>query len=214
MRKNYKVVILGFTFLTMFSISICANSASSGFIDGVVVDEETGNPVPGAIVVVTWEADWWQVVQSQSACFHVESAQADDQGKFHINGWSQSLSGFVSNVRAFYLAYKPGYRNKGLRRNNNNLEMIPGYSPRNTDLIKTVVLRPFNGTKAERLDYLGTLASNAFCDYGGASYVHLRLLYEPLVKEAELLPQAENERGHVENMRQMLNASINSTMNK
>jgi hypothetical protein len=58
-----------------------------GTIEGQVLDDETQQPIPGAIVVATWYATSSGFPDSHSKCLHVESATADAAGRYRLPDW-------------------------------------------------------------------------------------------------------------------------------
>lgn len=205
MNKLSKASVIGLTFLVLCICSINANALSFGAIDGLVIDIETGTPVPGAIVAIKWAGESWQVVQSTSSCFHEEVVRADESGKFHTDAWSLQRR-MASGVDASFYAYMPGYIHTGLLHNeNNNQSTLPGHQARNEDLVKTVGLKPFQGTKKERLAYLRRLMGRTGCT-GGVT--NLLLLYEPMFQEAESLPETGEDKETVREMQRILDYSL------
>ena len=133
-------LLLGLWFALLL-LTQTAYALSSWPINGQVLDEETGKPIADAIVVVTWQGDRWQVVQSSTTCYHVETARTDAEGKYHIPAWSspwkvENLT--VFNREVYADAYKPGYTWPV------NLSNNP----------ERVLLRSFKGTSKQRLEYL------------------------------------------------------------
>ncbi len=50
---------------------------------GLVVDADTGAPIPGAYVIGRWKG----YVSSQSVCFHAEGRRTDTEGRFELPAW-------------------------------------------------------------------------------------------------------------------------------
>ena len=123
----------------------CTLSVSGTAIEGRVVDEATGNPIQGALVIAQWSGDVGGPVQSSQTCFHLEIATTDADGRYRIPGWSRRPvadweGGFfgLRNTEVTRRTYKDGYAQ--LR-----------YDPRDS---RTILMTRFRGTPDERIDYL------------------------------------------------------------
>ncbi|MFZ5619388.1 MAG: carboxypeptidase-like regulatory domain-containing protein [Pseudomonadota bacterium] len=77
--------------------------------EGRVLDAQTGQPIEGAFVVMRWIGYGGY---SQSQCFHVDVAETDAQGRFHIPEWrnDQRSATLVDQLRNVDVVHKPGYR--------------------------------------------------------------------------------------------------------
>jgi hypothetical protein len=162
-------------------VSLNALALSSGPIEGRVLDESTGQPVAGAIVVTTWNAsDWSGLAVTRRVCYHVETATSDANGKFRIPAWSDGLSArglFMHDHVVAAEAYKAGYvRPKTI-----------------TDKPEIVWVAPFKGTKDEYFDYLEVVAGSNNCSGGGESRRTLYRLYEPLAGEAKSIAESREQ---------------------
>lgn len=110
-------------------------------IDGVVVDEETGQPIANAIVVAAWKGHvGW--THGQDVCYHVEVARSDSAGNFNVAAWTGDFTSQSFPMTGRYtkvVAYKLGYAN---RKSANSAT-------------QKVFLRKFSGSAAEYLSNLG-----------------------------------------------------------
>ena len=181
MNRKLKIASAG---LGLLLVSMSACSLSSLPINGQVLEEGTGKPIPDAIVVVTWKGDWWQWVQSSTVCYHVETARTDAEGKYHIPAWSlpweiEHLT--VTGKETFYEAYKPGYTQP----------FNPGNKPKN------ILLARFKGTKDEYFDYLFGAAS---CTSAGESRKNLYRLYSAIAEEAQALAETPDQKKRAERL--------------
>jgi len=154
--------------LTLLPLTACGLSGSS--VSGKVLEENTGKPIDGAIVIVRWKGYVSAIVDAQTVCVHVESATTDKRGNYKVSGWSKpSTMGPVFDVKPVVSAYKLGYG-------------LPG-NPAQKD--EDVCLAPFKGTGGDRLVYLERVARSGGCDSAGESRRNLYSLYEALYYEAK-----------------------------
>ncbi len=110
-------------------------------VKGTVMEEGTGRPVEGAIVVVRWvHYGSAGLVDSRTSCRHVETATTDAQGRFEVPGRS-TFSLFGETVH-YFTPYKAGY------------EEVPLAAARPKSAEENIVMRPFRGTRGERMDQL------------------------------------------------------------
>ena len=169
MKRILKLLTL---LATLLSLQACA--LSGGPINGQVLEEETGKPIPDAIVVATWHGnDSSGLVHSQSVCYHVETARTDANGKFHINAWSDGISMRSLLINERYVitdAYKPGYTRS--------------VKPVN-ELIKNILLARFKGTAKERLEYLERMLGSTRCGSQNESEKNLHMFFSAMYEEAK-----------------------------
>jgi hypothetical protein len=108
-------------------------------VSGQVVEQGSDRPVGGAFVVLRWSA---KVVpkgftghNSSTVCYHTASALTDDRGNYSVPGWLKAQKHGVPNADFAAFAYKEGY----------SFEFSRG---------ARIVMHPFEGSKAERLQEL------------------------------------------------------------
>jgi hypothetical protein len=112
---------------------LAMNALAWGTIEGQVLDDETDQPVPGAIVVAAWNAvrsNW--ATDAHSVCLHVETAMADASGHYRLQewqGWSSPSHRFLIGRSLSLLAYKSKYEP----------------SSRQRPTAATIYLKPFRG---------------------------------------------------------------------
>lgn len=104
-------------------------------ISGQVVEQGSDRPVGGAYVMLLWSA---KVVptgfighNTHSVCYHTAATMTDARGNFSIPGWLKPQKHGVPNADYAAFAYKEGY----------SFVFSRGAS---------IVMRPFEGSKAER----------------------------------------------------------------
>lgn len=167
------------TLAALLSLQACA--LSSRPINGHVLDEETGKPVADAIVVITWQGNWYKIVEGSTFCYHVETARTDAEGEYHIPAWSlpwqmehMTVSSRVVNAEAF----KPGYTRPA--KWNSTQERI--------------LLRRFKGTKEEYFNYLERVMSGASCTSAGESKKNLYRLYLAVEEEEKSVAETAEQK--------------------
>src|SRR3990172_7500957 len=125
----------------LLPLTACALSGDA--IEGRVLEEGTGKPIPDAIVVVRWEGRVSSLADSHGVCVHVDSMVSDSQGRYKFTRWSKSSKvGPVFNVKSIVTAYKPGY------------ELSQEYFDKQTYRKNIYPLKLFAGTREQRLEYL------------------------------------------------------------
>jgi hypothetical protein len=147
--------------------------------NGVVLDEETHQPIEGAIVVARWFGTISAVFDSQTTCYHVESTSTDAQGRYLIPAWTK-LPGKVHHSAVNYTVYKAGYRQLAER------------MPMGGEL-----LQRDTGSLSDRLQYLGKLSGATRCGEPGDSRKQLIPLYRALYAEAKRTAGASPEEKRV-----------------
>ena len=165
--------------LAVFLLSLQACALSSGQINGQVLEERTGQPIPDAIVVVTWKGDWWAVVESSTVCYHVETARTDAQGKYHIPAWSSPWKVenlIVFNREVYADAYKPGY----------TWPINLGNTPKN------IFLARFKGTPAHRLESFARDGGYG-CGFTDGSAKNMAIFFRARYEEAKNLAVTKEE---------------------
>lgn len=159
-------------------LPLCACGLSGGSISGKVLEEGTGKPISGAIVVVRWKGYVSAIVDARTVCVHVESATTDEMGNYKVNGWRKSSTiGPVFEVNPVVSAYRAGYG-------------LPS-KPAQTD--EDVNLASFKGTREDRLGYLERIGRSSGCDSAGMSRRNLYPLYEALYYEAKVNAAEEED---------------------
>lgn len=112
-------------------------------VSGKVIDEETGKPIEGAIVVILWKGQIWAGVDGHSTCYHVETATTNKSGEYLIPKWKKEGHDMPIFEKGEYLiVYKAGYVSYRSDESGNEY------------------LKPFIGTRSERLEYLLKMSEN------------------------------------------------------
>jgi hypothetical protein len=180
MRERTLVRVLIGAALSMFALQAC--SFGHGAIEGVVVDERTGQPIEGAVVIATWNgSNWAGLLHSQSVCTHLETAWSGKDGRYTLPGWftgphSRNLT--VSGIEVTVSAHKPGF--------------MHGSQP---DEPTRVRLQPFRGSPDEYMKYLDRVARRqAGCGmHDGSRRNEYRLLHVVAEEMAALAQTREHQ---------------------
>jgi hypothetical protein len=148
--------------------SFSAANACAAAINGVVVDDSTARPIPGAFVVAEWTYSGADLVGSRSGCARLEIARADEQGRFSLIGNGRMSWGLTSHVHPYKSGYewfwKEGKRNPGV-----------------------VSMRPFKGSAKERSESFTIFASVRSCAKEIGTLEKLRPLYVEIDREIDQL---------------------------
>jgi hypothetical protein len=164
MNSASKRSILKMASLLLFTTASMSTLAEQG----VVLDKTTGKPIPGAIVVATWNGVVGVVVQGTSQCYKAEVAIADDKGRFDVSAFSWNLNPLMIDRQRDFAVLAPGYRESAK------------WFPRDP----RVLMEPQTGSKSEQFARLpGTDPLGCF-DANKVVLPYLKALY------AEMLPLA------------------------
>lgn len=147
---------------------------------GTVTDVETGEPIPGAIVVAKWSGDKPGPFDAESICYHVESAVSDENGRFKIPGWWGDRLGIMGN-EVFTRAYKPGYEEERSRRRKEDIKM--------RHYIGNSKYAAVN--ESGRVKYLKKMVRSTGCHDAGKSRRNLYPLYEAYYREVKELQRGD-----------------------
>ena len=167
--------------IALLPLQACALSGES--IQGQVLEESTNKPIPGAIVVARWQGEAFSFAHSPTICIHVESTTTDNDGRYRLPAWSAKVEPEgVRNIRPLLDAYKPGY----------GLPTVPSQKQ------EIVLLKPFTGTRGERLEHLRRMSSGIRCSNPGESEKNLLALRRAFLEETKQLVGSEYDKDFVE----------------
>jgi hypothetical protein len=177
-RPHFKSILVA---VGLSAFVFGAHALSGEPISGTVVDESTGKPVGNAIVVVHWNGDWTKIVgESSGACYHVETARTDANGRYEIPGWKipWTLDDLrFSSAGQSYNVYKPGYWR------GSNYAAVP----------KILYVTPFRQTKEAYFETV--LGSPSWgCERAGASSKNAYRLFRAMANEAAALAETPIEK--------------------
>lgn len=181
---------------------------------GVVVDADSGRPIPDAKVGAVWTAGWSSLGHGGSRCVKIMVMDADTEGRFFLPAWKRTDTDVNSLHLAVY-AHKPGHRESrsasiGGRKTRTNwpsgaggMEIVAG------DL--KIEMKRDAGTGEERALYLVQLALASKCSTdgkadNGAHYYFVKALSDEAMTIPPLTPKGYKVT-HVEAMRRVLGSA-------
>jgi hypothetical protein len=182
-KKVYLLIIL----CCMFMLLACDKDhgySSGKELRGVVVNADTGEPIPDAIVVAKWITSTGTAGGSELVCFHAGTATTNAAGEYYIPAWRQKSPFSAKYERDITVyAYKPGYRAQ---------YRFPPREGYITEYIKDKLV-PSQETAKERLEYLDHLGRNTLCFQARESVGALLPLQKALLEEARSLAKSESD---------------------
>jgi hypothetical protein len=147
---------------------------------GMIVDAESGEPIPDAIVVVNWITSVGTMGGSELVCFHAGGAITNEAGEYYIPSWRQKSpfsARFDQDVLIF--AHKPGYRwphrDRAFTRYTTS-KLISSQEPEN-----------------KRLQYLREVNRQTYCNRADESIKALLPLRKSLLQEALAIAPEQND---------------------
>jgi len=171
----------------LFMLAACDTDSgySSGKeLRGVIVNADTGEPIPDAIVVAKWITSTGTAGGSELVCFHVGTATTNSAGEYYMPAWRQKSPFSAKYERDITVyAFKPGYRAQ---------YRFPPREGYITEYIKDKLV-PSQETAKERLKYLDHLGRNTLCFQARESVGALLALQKALLQEARSLTKSESD---------------------
>lgn len=149
-------------------------------LHGVIVNADTGEPIPDAIVVADWITSSGTAGGSELVCFHVGTATTNAAGEYYMPAWRHKSPFSAKYERSIViLAYKPGYR-------------WPNLDPTKDYPTDTLVLS--RGSVSERLDYLEEVDRQTDCFSAYESMRALLPLRQAIYEEVRTLSASDKQR--------------------
>lgn len=142
--------------------------ASGNSQDGLVVDAETGTPIPEAFVIGQWVTRGY----ARTICFHLSMTRTSIDGKYHLPAWRKKSKFGSSDQTVVLHAYKSGY--------------FQQYSHRQGDArlrLEKVKVQPEEVEK--RIGIIRRASSQISCRSAGESERNVLEFYKVLYKEAK-----------------------------
>jgi len=191
--KMVKVVIGVWALLFVYSAvsSDLAKHVIAEEISGVVVDKETGKPIPNAVVAMRFERG--NTGHSSPHCFRSIAVQGDEQGRFKFAPWSQENTK-ANNFYGELVVHKPGYKvrpSEPLYIHQSSREFLGIRYSNDIRIPKTelrVELSPWGGMDEERRDQIRHIAVNFSCTWH--AFNDSLILLENILGELCLNPTA------------------------
>ena len=152
---------------------------SGDAIEGRVVEEESREPIEGAIVVVRWEGYISALVDSQRSCVFVQTTTTDINGHYKFPSWKKSNKGGpVQKIKPSITWYKTGYQ----------------WPDKISGKFNEYYLTPAKGTSAEKLKFFKKIVWSSGCRSAGKSGKNKYNLYKTLYYDAKLLIKTEEDK--------------------
>ncbi len=159
MKNSHKIVGLIFA-LTMLLLSGCGGLYSARPITGMLVDADTGEPLPGVIIVAQWKINE-HFVGYERALLKVIETTSTKNGSYHFPGWGPMalpfLADFSDGEDPYVIYFKPGYWPNSMKNElalSNDRRWTPSGGFKGDGQV--VALRKWDGKK--ELDYYSALA--------------------------------------------------------
>jgi hypothetical protein len=175
----------------LFPMGAGCSGTSGGPVDGRVIDEETGQGVPGAYVMVRWTGSLGAGSiggSPQQVCYHIEVARADGAGRYHIPHWTATDEN------------RPAYAT-ALNFHTHDFLLVSGYAPgfqesrahRSTAV--DMILRKLSGDfAARRLADMQILAGWKECAFSRSDAEKMKPMWKAIAEEELSLATAPKER--------------------
>ena len=183
--RSFNVALVGL--FSVFMLSGCDTDpgySSGKELRGVIVNADSGEPIPDAIVVAKWITSSGTAGGSNLVCFHVGTATTDAAGEYYMPAWRQKSPFSAKYERDITVyAYKPGYRAQ---------YRFPPREGYITEYIKDKLV-PSQETAKERIEYLDHLGRNTLCFQARESVGALLPLQKALLEEARSLAKSESD---------------------
>ncbi len=142
---------------------------------GLVLNLETKEPIPDAVVVVLWEGIGG-FIDATSVCYHVMTDTSNKNGRFYTGIWF-GFDAPIWGTEIMGYAYKEGY-----------------IWPRKQPGDGNEYLIPFRGTREERFAYLERMLSATNCADAGVSYKNLYRIRKAIYEEAMKIAVNDDEK--------------------
>ena len=170
-----------------FAAVMALGSSCFGFAANAeqVIDEETGKPLEGVFVMVSWHASTANPVISQTVCYAFETLATDKNGMYKMPKFSWNFNPFLWERHRSVELYLAGYE-----RSPNDFH--------DSDVAK---MRRFKGTAQERLKKLSSVAYRESCMSDGQRKEKLAPLYKAQFEEARNIAIDHNEKEMAEALR-------------
>ena len=180
-RRSFNFTLVALCCLFLLPACDTDPGYSSGKeLRGVIVNADTGEPIPDAIVVADWITSSGTAGGSNLLCFHAGTATTDAAGEYYMPAWRQKSPFSAKYERSIVIfAYKPGYRWPYPK-------VKYGVYP--TDKL-IVSQEPAN----ERLKFLVDVARYTLCSQARESVGALLPLQKALLDEARSLAKSESD---------------------
>jgi hypothetical protein len=180
-----RLLILALVFMVYLGCDLLGDSTLKGdALDGRVVEESSGKPIPDAIVLAYWKGFLPGWGHGKSVCYHVLSTTTNNAGTFHFPPWRERVEDWRKRIKdkeTYIIAYKSGYEWSQLFSHDG-----------------ITYLRPFGGSRGARMEYLRRVLRATDCASAGISAKNLHLLYRALYEDAKKIAVTKKDKEFVQ----------------
>ena len=182
--KRKQILILVVALLGLQWLNVAAGS-------GKVIDEETGLPLEGAFVVISWKSGGPGIVDGRTFCMGLDVAKTDKEGRYSLPSFSGNFNPFRWERYSAMEVYLAGY------------ESSPNNKP-DADVRK---LRRFKGSVEARLNVLSGIGYRESCVPENERKAKLAPLYRAQYEEAMRIANSDAEKVHVRTLKYALDSA-------
>lgn len=150
-----------------------------------VIDEETGKPLEGVFVMVSWRSDGPDIIGFKSVCYAFETLKTDKNGMYTLPKYSWNFNPLLWERHRSVEFYLAGYER----------------SPKDFHDSDVGLMRRFKGTAEERLKKLTSVGYRRSCVTEREVKEKLLPFYKAQFEEAESIAITPNEKNLAESLR-------------
>lgn len=198
-KMRLVISIVGYINLILFCFIFWNNAPQRLYgapLAGMVLDADSGRPIPGAYVSYLWEGgtSGGGGHGGRTVCFHAAGTVTDQDGRFGVDPWSEWSTYQVSNTDPQALIYALGYEPTTVMLHEGPIvPPVPRVRERYT-------LRPFSGSPNQRIERLFWGFANRTCSYGGGSQKTLYPMWRAMYFEVRGLASTLDEHDTVDSI--------------
>lgn len=185
-KNTLKIVCIAY--ISIFFLTACGDIPLRQWLPhrAQVLDVETGKPLEGVIVLARWKGEKSMLVDTQSTCYHVETATTNKNGWFEIPSYNEGLGkASIYNKSLSLTYYRKGYV----------WGATDGYF---YPTAKNIEMKQFKGSRKERFNYLKRLS--AHCHEAGDSVKNLYLFRKSIYEELKNIAKTKEEKKYAEHI--------------
>ena len=150
-----------------------------------VIDEDTGKPLEGVFVMVSWRSDGPSIAISRTVCYAFETLVTDKNGQYTMPKFSWNFNPLLWERRRSVEFYLAGYER----------------SPNDFHDSDVGLMRRFKGTAEERLKKLISVSYREACVSEREARNHLAPVYKAQFEEAKSIAMTPAEKKIAESLR-------------
>lgn len=150
-----------------------------------VIDEDTGKPLEGVFVMVSWHSDGPSIAISRAVCYAFETLRTDKNGMYAMPKFSWNFNPLLWERHRSVEFYLPGYER----------------SPNDFRDSDVGLMRRFKGTAEERLKKLRSVGYRQSCVSEREAKKYLAPLYKAQYEEAKSIAVTPEDKKIAESLR-------------